>query len=88
MKLHPKPLLALGVLSAGLFIGPEIASAQATLRPLPSDGTRLGELLSRLPKPAEGQLRPKVIGLDSADTSFVFAAAGSVLSWSSHASQP
>ena len=55
-----------------------VAVAQPALRQLPSNGARVGDLVRRLPKPSEGIFRPHVIGLDSADTAFLFAAAGSV----------
>jgi hypothetical protein len=48
-----------------------------TLKRLPSRGVTLGEMIRRLPKP-DGNARQKVINLDSANNSFVFAAAGSV----------
>src|SRR5262249_1734699 len=38
----------------------------------------IGELLAQVPRPSADGLRHKVIGVDSADSSFLFAAAGSV----------
>ena len=78
MKLHPRSFPLLGVLSAVLSFVPALASGQSTFRRLPPDGARLGDLVRRLPKAPGPQVRTKVIGLDSTDTAFLFAAAGSV----------
>lgn len=67
------PLVAVAIASTTAA-----AVAQPALRQLPSNGARIGDLVRRLPKPSEGVVRPHVIGLDSADSAFLFAAAGSV----------
>lgn len=54
------------------------AVAQPVLRELPSNGARIGDLVRRLPKRSEAIMRPHVIGIDSSDSDFLFAAAGSV----------
>ena len=52
--------------------------AQSLLRVSRPDGGTIGELLAQLPPPAAGGTRTKVIGVDSADSALLFAAAGSV----------
>jgi hypothetical protein len=80
MKLPLKALSGLGILSATLCLClvPDAAIAQSTFRELPSDGATLRELVRKLPRSGDAQARTKVIGLDSTDTAFLFAAAGSV----------
>jgi hypothetical protein len=78
MKLQLGVLSAFGILSAALCLDPEAASAQQGFRRLPSDGAKIRDLVRQLPSANGPQVRTKVIGLDSADTSFLFAAAGSV----------
>jgi hypothetical protein len=78
MKLHLGVLPTLGILSAALCLGPEAASAQQGLRRIASDGATVRDLVRQLRSADGPQVRPKVIGDDSANTSFLFAAAGSV----------
>ena len=78
MKVQPRLWSALCVLTLVLFSTPALVSAQSAFRRLPSDGARLGDLVKKLPKPADGQIRPQVIRADSKDANFLFAAAGSV----------
>ena len=80
MKRPLGSLSALGIaaLSAALLLAPQPAAAQAGFHRLPPDGTTLRDLVGKLPRRDGTQVRTKVIGLDSADTAFLFAAAGSV----------
>jgi hypothetical protein len=67
-----------GVLSAALSLAPDPVMAQSTFQRLPSDGSTVGDLVRKLPRAGDAHARTKVIGLDSTDSAFVFAAAGSV----------
>jgi len=54
------------------------ALAQPAFREIPSNGATIGDFVRRLPRPSDGRMRPQVIGIDAADTAFLFAAAGSL----------
>ena len=65
-------------LAAALLLVTSSATLDAqSLQRLPSRGRTLGDMVRRMPKP-DGEVRRKVINLDSASDSFIFAAAGSV----------
>lgn len=78
MKRSLGSLSALGAVFGALLLAPQPAAAQSGFHRLPSDGATVRDLVGKLPRQDGTQARTKVIGLDSADTAFLFAAAGSV----------
>ena len=69
----------LGAILSVLFLTSVTAGAQPASAEQSSDRGTVGELVRKLvAHRGAGSIKPKVIGLDSADSSFLFAAAGSV----------